>query len=433
MADVVAVGPTGRLPIHRGHILGIAAFLILPLAFYTPKGIAPLFIGTAILTAIVDAVRRRTWPTIGGDFAVALCAFTIWTAVSALWSVAPARSVEGAAGVGAMTLAGLVLVGIARRLDPLERAFAERAVIAGGIFAFVALGIEFMTDAGIFRAGLALVGLRVVTPVPILVDEVFKYGNLFAIASLYVWVWLTVLVRRGLHILVFVFALVVLGLFFRADVEVPLIALGGGTLIFLVALAIPRLLGKTLLPILLLGMLAAPTLVSLLPPIDQFVRAHPYLSPSAYSRVDIWLAATGYIQEKPILGYGMDSSRRLPGAQDKILRRYPTVEGRLDWQTALERIPLHPHNLFLQLWVELGVVGVILGFVVLAALLRAIAAVPSRMDRALSYGIFATGLAVGLASFGAWQSWWLAALWLTGALAAANFDVRTDKHPEIAR
>lgn len=417
------------LPLHRGHILGVAAFLMLPLGFYTPKGLAPLFIGTAIMATVIDAIRRRRLPPIGGRLAVALSAFIAWAAASALWSVTPAHSLRAAAEVGATALAGLLLVAIARRLDGPERDFAKRAVMTGGIVAFSALAIEFLTDAGLFRSALKMVGLAVITPLPVLVDEVFKYGNLLAIAALFTWFWIIVIVRRGLHILAVAFGLFVLGLFIRAEVEIPLMALGGGVAVFVAALLIPRFVKVALPAVLLIGALAAPLAISVLPPIDQFVRTYPYLSPSAYSRVDIWLATTGYINERPILGYGMDGSRALPGAQAKILRSYPTVVGRLNWQTALEAVPLHPHNLFLQLWVELGVIGAFLGFVVLWALIREIASIPGRVDRALGYGMFATGLAMGLASFGAWQSWWLSALWLAGALAAASFAGRPSDTP----
>ena len=87
----------------------------------------------------------------------------------------------------------------------------------------------------------------------------------------------------------------------------------------------------------------------------------------------------------------------------------------MDASRVLPGVPLHPHDAALQLWVELGLVGVALAAVFWAYLL-------SRIDRYVvadrdlagaAGGSAGAYLTIGALSFGIWQEWWLA----LGALA----------------
>ena len=85
------------------------------------------------------------------------------------------------------------------------------------------------------------------------------------------------------------------------------------------------------------------------------------------------------------------------------------------WQAFVEPIPLHPHNLVLQVWLELGV----LGAVILAALLMTVVRlinheITDRLDLAVGYGTLVSSLVVAGIGFGAWQNWWLSSLFFVG-------------------
>jgi O-antigen ligase len=81
-------------------------------------------------------------------------------------------------------------------------------------------------------------------------------------------------------------------------------------------------------------------------------------------------------------------------------------------------LPLHPHDAALQVWLELGAVGV-LPFVALLALLwyRVADAAWPRLYGAAAAGSLAAALTIGFLSYGIWQEWWL------GTLALALFVV----------
>ncbi len=88
-----------------------------------------------------------------------------------------------------------------------------------------------------------------------------------------------------------------------------------------------------------------------------------------------------------------------------------------------EPIPLHPHNAVLQVWLEMGAVGALIGLGLLLSILRAIVRIKdNRLYRAAALGMFSYGLALGSLSFGIWQSWWLTSILLSAAYLIATME-----------
>ncbi len=115
---------------------------------------------------------------------------------------------------------------------------------------------------------------------------------------------------------------------------------------------------------------------------------------SWHVRLDIWRFASQLIRRRPITGYGLDASRAFE-----------------------PRIPMHPHDAALQLWLELGVPGALLAALFFGWLFYRIARL-ARQDPMWAAIACATGfvyLFIGAVSFGVWQEWWLA----LGAVAVA--------------
>ncbi len=113
------------------------------------------------------------------------------------------------------------------------------------------------------------------------------------------------------------------------------------------------------------------------------------------------------IAERPLLGWGLGTSRVLPGDRDHVL----------DPSLNREFLPLHSHNGVLEVWVELGAAGA-LGFAAIVWLV--LTAIRRRSaDRGTAAALAAAATAymtVGLFAYGIWSSWWIA----TGILAAAT-------------
>ncbi len=145
-------------------------------------------------------------------------------------------------------------------------------------------------------------------------------------------------------------------------------------------------------------------LKSELPPLEGSV--------SVTHRLKIWRFVADVIAERPLAGWGLNASRELPG-------------GNVEIAPGANRLPLHPHNAFLQVWVELGAIGVALGAALgitalwAAMTLRPPAAGDARCARASALALIASGSLVAGVAYGIWQGWWMAALWLAAGFMAA--------------
>lgn len=119
---------------------------------------------------------------------------------------------------------------------------------------------------------------------------------------------------------------------------------------------------------------------------------------------EIWRFAADRAAERPFLGWGLDSSRALPGGHRLLAEN-------------AELLPLHPHNAVLQIWLELGVPGLMLLCVVMWRTYMP----PgwesfSRREVLIRTLTVSAAFVAASATFGIWQSWWLSAI----ALALAS-------------
>jgi O-antigen ligase len=123
-------------------------------------------------------------------------------------------------------------------------------------------------------------------------------------------------------------------------------------------------------------------------------------STSPRARIAIWQSFGAAVREQPLLGAGFNAAATLDKAP--VAERVPP-----------ERRPLlavgHPHNAFLQVWTELGLVGVVLAALTGLAALRSLSGLRPA-DRAPILALAAGVVTVMLVGHGAWQGWWPAAI-----------------------
>ena len=179
----------------------------------------------------------------------------------------------------------------------------------------------------------------------------------------------------------------------------------------LFSLAAPRLGPRLVGALVALAVLVMPLLVGFIPKIPS-----ASLPPSAVHRLVIWDFAAARIAEKPLAGWGMEASRALPGGRarpdaatlDRLNMTNPAQREFLAL-AHVEVMPLHPHNGALQLWLELGGIGALIG----AALILLLGFAASRSAApAVGAGMLASAAVTGMLSFGLWQAWWVASLLL---------------------
>ena len=149
--------------------------------------------------------------------------------------------------------------------------------------------------------------------------------------------------------------------------------------------------------------------------IKLFIKYKFYdISSQKFHRLIIWSFSKEKILEKPIVGHGFFSSRHIASEHLKTKA-----------STKYQLIPLHPHNNILQIWLELGIVGLIIFFIFIRFLIKQIYEL-SRINHkfsAIALMSFFQVFFIGQISFGFWQNWWLSIILISFILY--KFVLRT--------
>lgn len=160
-------------------------------------------------------------------------------------------------------------------------------------------------------------------------------------------------------------------------------------------------------PLLALGLL----FYSIIMPVT-FYYADPYILSERFSflpfsakhRMFIWHYTAEHIIQSPWVGLGHDFSRVL-SKQQFIRIHYLGIN--------LNLFPLYPHNNIMQIFLELGAVGMGICFLLAYKYLHSIRTMINHMNNAwgaAAYAFFVAYISIGAISFGIWQSWWLVTL-----------------------
>lgn len=374
--------------------IAAAAIASPAIALHAHRAIAPIFAAAAIAAIAPDLARRRL-PPLDPTLLVLFLATAAWSAASLLWSI------DGGSGVGpilrlALTLMGaLAFAGVARRLSPAAAATAGTALLAGMTIGAILLIVEAATGGAIK----SLVSDREAPIVAI------KAGS--TVLVVLAWPAIAIAVVRGRAALGWLLgAAIAIPLAFM-DGRAAILALGAGAIVYFSGWIAPRATAAAIALGSGLAVLAGPPIArDLLPRLLGGIEDGVLPFTGAH-RIEIWRFAAEHIFERPLAGWGFDAARVFPGG-DRIL----------DPATHAMQMPLHPHNVGLQWWLELGLVGAAIGILVIAAIARAAARLPTPARRAGALATLAAALLIGMLSYGAWQSWWLAVLALSGTFAA---------------
>jgi O-antigen ligase len=368
-------------------VLLATSFLLLPLLVLAPRGAAPLASIAGLAAAGLLLARRRA-PAVRALArpAVLLALLAAWGALSAAWAPEPWASLALAARLSGLFAAGLALAAAADLAAPAR----FRRVFLAGFLVALALAIFDFLSGGILT--------RELSTKPYQAAWLNEAANGFAILLLPLAAALTAAGRRWLAL---AFASGAAATVFGLVGAAPKVALAGG----LVMAALLRLAGgraphlaraAALLSVLLI--VTAPLTFARLEQVPLFARLAEGVKQSAEHRLLIWSFVGHRIAERPLLGWGLDAARAVPGGREPIRRGEA-------W------LPLHPHNAPLQLWLELGVPGVVLASLVVATLWLALAAVPwPRGLFAAAGGSLAAASVTCLGAYGIWEEWWLATL-----------------------
>ncbi|SMH45143.1 O-antigen ligase family protein [Azospirillum agricola] len=389
---------------------GTVAGLLGPLAALAPRGL-PVWAILFTVIALAGLARRRALGRMARSLpAVAVVgAFLLLALLSTLWSP------SGRDGV-----------------TVLEIAYIALGALAGGAWVSQMPGVEARRLAGLFLAGflagVAVFGVEALLDFPLhrwwnaipdeeLIHLVYSNVPKRTAALLCLLVWPAALVvdragHRAAALLVPVaYALVCLPLTSRSAI----LGIAVGIATFALACWSARRARQALGAILAFAFVAVVPVALFLDRVLNLEGAD-WLFHSARHRIEIWGLAANRALQTPLLGQGIDSSRALT-PQGEVSRFVEIGESLL---------PLHPHNAFLQVWLELGGAGAALALGATLMLLAGTGRMAER-DQPFALALFATALAMGSTAYGIWQAWWMAGFLAAGLVLRLAARVPADE------
>jgi hypothetical protein len=391
-----------------GWALG-AALAALPTAVaMQSRAATPILVAAALALLWVERARLSAlaraavvlWP---------LGLLAAWGIASAAWSVAPAVSLDGALRFAVLIGLGALVVGGVGLLDPAGRRRAARGAILGVALGAAVLLVEVLTGGWLTNA------VRLFPEPARSVDGIKPGASVLAVLLAPAVALCRREAGRGA-------AVVLAGLgaaaVLAAPSEAARLALAAAAAGALLTLAPPRVVCRLGPLMLALAVLAGP---SALQTAGEAAARSGVLPPSGLHRVAIWDFAAARAAERPVLGWGFEASRVMPGGEARIPaeafdRLAPPGPARdaLDAMAdhAVQSLPLHPHNGGLQVRLELGIVGLLLAGLAAWWVGRGIVWATDRVVLAAGAAAAGAGLTVALIAFGVWQAWWVASLML---------------------
>ena len=366
-----------------------------PLVSLAPLGMWVLVAVTALTSLAAERIRSGTLPIPPRSALWLSAAFLIWCGLTLLWGLEPADGAGKFIQMVGIFAAVLILLGLAERLNDAQRTRLALILAVSVAIGLVLLGIETTFDYPLQRG---LIG-----------DANPRLAHLAeskrSVDALPVIIWSAALglarLKRpwlGLALAV-IFAVASL----KLTTSSAMIAMAGSIVVFALATWSAALTRR---------LAAAATVAAFVLIIPGALLAYkPDMTPetcglkySACHRIEIWHFAAIKSLDRPLFGHGLNASRYVPN--DGAVSHFQP-------QPNATVMTLHPHNAFLQVWVELGSVGVILaGALLLAALGTLRYRTPDTARFALA--AYAGGILVAALAFGIWQTWWLATLGFGG-------------------
>ena len=376
-------------------------YLLLPFVMYfAPQGLA-IWVMLTIFAAPspsnwLNALRTlRLGPGLGS-----IILLVVWACISLVWS--PTDTQDHVFFLSTLVVFGAIFIATMRALSDRDRLQVRHVTIVSVIIAAALMLTEALTNYGLNRV--------------ILGHDIFEakqqaersVGVLVAIS----WPLLGVLaVGRGnlpfwSGTLVVCFALCAFAFAaFQLQGFPSLAAFTLGGFALLVVHTTPRF-GLTVIgAAALVYLFLAPVLHMI--PITQLLDSPSLQLPLSWEyRLQIWGNAAQAIYQQPVAGLGFDAAHTLGDAALQMRG--------MEWPA----MPLHSQNMVLQIWLELGLVGISLIAVLFVSLLSFIW---YRMRFPLQAGLLTAALVSysleAVLGFGTWDTWWIATAWITAGTA----------------
>lgn len=381
----------------------------MPVAIFTPLPIAVLvagpscaglIFGLGVAQFVCVLAARHTLPSIDRVLLGLAIAFVILGWATPIWSIVPDRSWRGALQITGIFAASMLVLSN----PPLSNRMA--------VYVFQFMEIAFVLGAIIISAD-ALTGYHLQSFLVVAKDfAATKYNRGVDYLVLIAWPLLArVSSRRDWLGAFFITMSVVFALIFGLSATARVAAVVG-TVVLGSSLLSRRLVSNCLAAATVATAIFTPLLLRVLAENRDIVASHllltPHLRQSGLHRLEIWDYMSARVFERPLLGWGLWSSKSVSIRPDELSQYlYANAQG------------IYPHNQWLQLWLETGAIGVALAAVLVLVILTRTRRSLAPNVQPFGYAAIASAFTISLANFEITTNSWWAALVASGYLFRA--------------
>lgn len=335
---------------------------------------------------------------------VEIC-FTIWLTLSCFWSVDILNSMFGFLKTFSVALVVYILISNKDALIP--KISLSTFSLFSAILASIALFyFEYYSDGYISSLFREIVQRKK--------DSSFYLHYLdrgCTLLALFAWFVIAVLIKHYKNLLALIIFIVTAYTLYLSDSLAGFVGFALSGLVFITTRYWPFNNPRILSAILIICSVLFISGIYAMQPRELSDNQAKSLPISAKHRLFIWNFAFEKFADKPFVGYGFNSSRKIKLAEKDFIE-YEKLK--------LSPLPLHPHNNLLQIMLETGIIGLILYLSLAAKYLNSWnlcfkkAITHNILNiRAAGYACFSTFFIISMISFNMWQSWWLCCyLWI---------------------
>jgi O-antigen ligase len=379
---------------YSARALVLAAFCAPLLPVFLLKSLAPIFIMSAIIFPILCMVEnRRFYVPINKSFAVFFAVFLVYIGLSYFWSINPEATLDKYKKMLLFFVPLSIFFGVVQEFKKQHCELMLKGLVWGLVVAVILYIIEGKFDFQLFQI---FHDADVEQYDAIQNRTLFLFFLFVGPALLYCWHKKD----RKQYLLagIFLVSYIPSVIWMSGNASMQNISILF-TLAVVVAFWLPSSFLKPLiLTAMVITCLGAPQVAQYLRGSDGILDTS--ISNSLKSRIEIWDFTARSIPDHPILGAGLKSAAHMPHKGE--------VSAIYDEPTRITH--LHPHNGVLEIWYELGAVGIAFLLGLLYLIMRSIDKMQDEMIKRWLILSFALGFLYILPSFGLWQTRFMAML-----------------------
>lgn len=358
----------------------LTVFAVLPvLGLVSGPAYAPMLFGLGVLTFGMKLWGRKDWSWDVGIFSVIAC-FVALGWLGLIWTIAPRNTLSASAQLTLISIGSFAAMAGLGNFPSDKSGILIRRTGQAFVFGAVLLGID------------AIFGFQMIRTIS---NAAYKYNRGILYNLIIFWPILAFLIDKGekkLAITMVAAAVIITFVGLNTSAKVSLV---GAIPVLMIAFVFPRLIGPLLGGAISVVTLSMPFVLSIFT--NRLPEVYPYVKLSGIHRLEIWDFLARYIVEHPLRGWGLWTSRVLPVTQES-LGQYIIFDG----------FAVHPHNQWMQLWLETGFFGVICGLSLIGLMLRRIGTLKSNI-RPYAYACLAMATITSFSNYEVTtDSWWAA-------------------------